>query len=105
MRPLKIDFDNQMITFPEAEIIEKFPVALGVRMMPVATSAATCYAFDRRAHMKKRTKALLILLALLLLLTLPGFYNGLIIHRYTVEAPSVAGPVRIALITDLHSCA
>ena len=55
--------------------------------------------------MKKRTKILLILLAVLLLLFLPGFYNGLAVRRYTVEAPGVAGPVRIALITDLHSCA
>jgi len=43
LQPQKIDFDNQMITFPEAEIIEKFPAALGLRMMPVATIAATCY--------------------------------------------------------------
>lgn len=55
--------------------------------------------------MKKRTKALLILLALLLLLTLPGFYNGLAFRRYTVEASDLAYPIRIALITDLHSCA
>ena len=55
--------------------------------------------------MKKRTKILLILLAVLLLLFLPGFYNGLAVRRYTVEAPDVAGPVRIALITDLHACA
>lgn len=55
--------------------------------------------------MKKRTKILLILLAVLLLLTLPGFYNALAIRRYTVEAPGIARPVRIALITDLHSCA
>jgi hypothetical protein len=32
-----------MITFPEAEIIEKFPVALGLQMMPLATFAANCY--------------------------------------------------------------
>ena len=55
--------------------------------------------------MKKRTKILLILLAVLLLLFLPGFYNGLAVRRYTVEAPGVVNPVRIALITDLHSCA
>ena len=55
--------------------------------------------------MKKRTKILLILLAVLLLLILPGFYNGLAVRRYTVEAPGVAVPVRIALVTDLHSCA
>ena len=55
--------------------------------------------------MKKRTKILLLLLAVLLLLILPGFYNGLAIRRYSVEAPGIARPVRIALITDLHSCA
>ena len=42
-RPRKDGSDNQMITFPEAEIIEKFPVALGLRIMPVAIFAATCY--------------------------------------------------------------
>lgn len=55
--------------------------------------------------MEKRTKILLILLAVLLLLTLLGFYNALAIRRYTVEAPGIARPVQIALITDLHSCA
>lgn len=55
--------------------------------------------------MKKRTKILLFLPAVLLLLILPGFYNALAVRRYTVEAPEIAGPVRIALITDLHSCA
>ena len=55
--------------------------------------------------MKKRTKILLLLLAVLLLLTLPGFYNGLAIRRYTVDAPGIAHAIRIALITDLHACA
>ena len=48
---------------------------------------------------------ILILLATLLLLILPGFYNALALRRYTVEAPNIAHPIRIALITDLHSCA
>ncbi len=55
--------------------------------------------------MKKRTRILLILLAVLLLLILPGFYNALAIRRYTVEAPGITHSVRIALVTDLHSCA
>ncbi len=55
--------------------------------------------------MKKRTKTLLILLAALMLLILPGFYNALAIRRYTVEAPGIAHSIRIALVTDLHSCA
>lgn len=55
--------------------------------------------------MKKRTKTLLILLAALMLLILPGFYNALAIRHYTVDAPGLEYPVRVALITDLHSCA
>ena len=55
--------------------------------------------------MKRKRKILLILLAVLLLLVLPGFYNALTIRRYTVGASGIARPVRIALITDLHSCA
>ena len=55
--------------------------------------------------MKRKRKILLILFAVLLLLILPGFYNALAIRRYTVEAPGIARPVRIALVTDLHSCA
>ena len=54
---------------------------------------------------KRKRIILLLLLAVLLLLILPGFYNGLAIRRYSVEAPGIARPVRIALITDLHSCA
>ncbi len=55
--------------------------------------------------MKKRTKIILILLTALAVFILPGFYNVLAIRRYTVKAPDVTQPVRIALITDLHSCA
>ena len=55
--------------------------------------------------MKRKRMILLLLLAVLLLLILPGFYNGLAIRRYSVEAPGIARLVRIALITDLHSCA
>ncbi len=55
--------------------------------------------------MKRKRTIIWILLGSLLLLILPGFYNALAIRRYTVEAPGIAHPVRIALITDLHSCA
>ena len=55
--------------------------------------------------MKKRTKRLLILLAALAVLILPGFHNALTVQNYTVKAAGIAHPLRIALITDLHSCA
>ena len=55
--------------------------------------------------MKRRTKVLLSLLAVLLCLILPGFYNALKVVHYTVNADNVAQPIRVALVTDLHSCA
>ena len=54
--------------------------------------------------MKRRTIVLLIAGALLLGLTLPGLYNPLTVVRYAVEAPGVSGSLRMALVTDLHSC-
>ena len=55
--------------------------------------------------MKKKARVLLILLAVLMVLILRGFYNALTVRRYTVKAPGLAGSVRVALITDLHACA
>ena len=55
--------------------------------------------------MKRRTKVLLSLLAVLLCLILPGFYNALKVVYYTVNADNVAQPIRVALVADLHSCA
>ena len=40
-----------------------------------------------------------------MLLILPGFYNELKVVRYELPAEGMARPVRIALVTDLHSCA
>ena len=54
--------------------------------------------------MKKRTRIFLISFAVLALLILPGFYNAMAVRRYSVEASGIVRPVRIALITDLHSC-
>ncbi len=55
--------------------------------------------------MKRKTRILLIFLAGLLLLVLPGFCNSLTVPRYTVAAHDIEHPIRMALITDLHSCA
>ena len=55
--------------------------------------------------MKKRTKIILIgLPILLILLVLPGLYNALKIVPYTLHAKGVTESIRIALVTDLHSC-
>ena len=54
--------------------------------------------------MRKRKFVVLIILLTIACLIIPGFYNGLKVQHYVVEADSVQTPVRIALITDLHSC-
>ena len=43
--------------------------------------------------------------AVLLILILPGFCNVLTVRRYNINAPGIGHPIRIVLITDLHSCA
>ena len=55
--------------------------------------------------MKRKRTFLLLLIAVLVIFILFGFYNGLVIRRYAIEAPGITQPIRIALITDLHSCA
>ena len=48
---------------------------------------------------------LLLLLAVLACLILPGFISSLRIVRYEAFAPGLSRPIRIALVTDLHACA
>ncbi len=54
--------------------------------------------------MTKKIKILLGIPIILLCLILPGLYNALKVVPYTLHAKGVAHPVRIALVTDLHSC-
>lgn len=54
--------------------------------------------------MKRLKKALLLLLAAGLVFVLLGLDHRLKTVTYTVESPEVTAPVRIACLTDLHSC-
>ena len=56
-------------------------------------------------RLKRGIRVLLIVLAALIGLAIPGLDNRLRVVRYTVESPDIVSPVRIALVTDLHSCA
>ena len=49
-------------------------------------------------------KITLLILAVMLILIIPGLYNRLKIVRYKVDSQKVNTPVRIVLVTDLHSC-
>lgn len=41
---------------------------------------------------------------ILFLISLPGYYCGLTIRKYEVKDARIQGSLRIALVTDLHSC-
>lgn len=45
------------------------------------------------------------LCAALLCLILPGFYNGLKVTEYRLDIAGASTPIRIAFVSDLHSCA
>ena len=57
-----------------------------------------------KAGKKRHKKFWLILLIVLAVLILPGLYCGLTVRHYTIEDKRITSRVRIALITDLHSC-
>lgn len=52
-----------------------------------------------------KTKMILLVCAIVCLLLLPiAMDSRLLIRTYTLDAPEITAPVRIALVTDLHSC-
>ena len=60
---------------------------------------------SRNRNKKKKTPIIIASAVILLMLLVPGFFlNGLSIVSYTVRGTGVSQPVRIALVTDLHSC-
>lgn len=45
-----------------------------------------------------------IVIVLLVVLLLAAFDNRLVVREYNIEAAEISEPIRIALVTDLHSC-
>ncbi len=58
----------------------------------------------KKPKSRKRKIIYAAILTILLLFAIPGLYNGLYIRHYEIDTEKVSAPVRIALITDLHSC-
>lgn len=55
--------------------------------------------------MKKNVKYILLLAGCLLILYLGfGFYNEIEVTYYNIDADQINNPIKIALVTDLHSC-
>ena len=53
---------------------------------------------------KKRRKTIWIIILIVFVISLPGYYCGLTVRNYEVVDARIVGTVRIALVTDLHSC-
>lgn len=49
-------------------------------------------------------KYIMWILIILLVLVLPGLYNRLLVRYYRVRDDKITQKIRIALVTDLHSC-
>ena len=52
----------------------------------------------------KKKRILILLVLIILLLCAAAFDNRLAVRSYAVDAEEITSPVRIALVTDLHSC-
>ena len=59
---------------------------------------------EKKPHNKKKTAAVLIPAAVILIFAIPGLWQGLTVRRCTLGSEKLSAPVRAALITDLHSC-
>ena len=47
---------------------------------------------------------MLVVFFALILAIIPGLYNGLAVRHYEIISDKVDGDIRLALVTDLHSC-
>ena len=57
-----------------------------------------------KINFRPRAYVIAAVLTVVLLLLLTAFDSRLLVRQYTVEAAQIDAPVRIALVTDLHSC-
>jgi len=58
----------------------------------------------RKMNNKTSVIVLSVSIILLIVLIITAFDTRLLIRRYTVEAENISAPIRIVLVTDLHSC-
>ena len=59
---------------------------------------------DEVIFMRKKWLIPLILLAAVIVLTLIGLDQRMIVRRYTVESDKITKPVRLAVVADYHGC-
>ena len=59
---------------------------------------------SKKKYLTRKRVILLTVAVVLLILAIFAFDTRLLVRKYTIEADEITVPVRIALITDLHSC-
>ncbi|HOO79152.1 MAG TPA: metallophosphoesterase [Lachnospiraceae bacterium] len=59
---------------------------------------------QQQPKLKKKTRRLLVFLLIILLLCIPALDSRLRVVTYTITTSQVSSPVRLVLLTDLHSC-
>ena len=52
----------------------------------------------------RRKKVCIILIVIAVFLILAAFDVRLITRKYVIDAPEIAGNIKIAFVADLHSC-
>ena len=57
-----------------------------------------------RGFISRNSKKLMILLILIAALCFAAFYNGITVTEYKILSGDITQPIRIVLLTDLHSC-
>ncbi len=58
----------------------------------------------KKLKIRLRTTIKLVIVIIFILILITGLYNMLCIKRYVVESDKIENRIRIALISDLHSC-
>ena len=53
---------------------------------------------------KKKKVVILVVIAVFIVLLVTAFYKGLTVTKYSIETNKVSEPIRVVLLTDLHSC-
>ena len=59
---------------------------------------------ESKKRKKRNRKRFWLIILIVFVISLPGYYCGLMVRNYKVVDARIQGSIRIALVTDLHSC-
>ena len=59
---------------------------------------------ESKKRKKRNRKRFWLIILIVFVISLPGYYCGLTVRSYEVRDARIQGSIRIALVTDMHSC-